>query len=71
MVAAPAGLHFTADLGRLKREGQHIHDLTLSIGIGTFRPIETEKVEDHPMHGEEYFLEPSTKSVLRDPVCKN
>ena len=71
-VAAPtAGLHFTAEiLDRLKREGHFIHDLTLSIGLGTFRPIETEKVEDHPMHGEEYFLEPSTKSVLRDRTLK-
>ena len=71
-VAAPtAGLHFTAEiLDRLSKQGHHIYDLTLSIGLGTFRPIETEKVEDHSMHGEEYFLEPATKFVLRDPTCK-
>jgi len=66
-VAAPtAGLHFTPEiLNHLEKEGHSIHDLTLSVGLGTFRPIETEKVEDHPMHGEEYYLSPSTKSVLR------
>ena len=68
-VAAPtAGLHFTPEiLKKLQNDGHTIHDLTLSVGLGTFRPIETEKVEDHPMHAEEYFLDPTTKSVLRDP----
>ncbi len=67
-VAAPtAGLHFTSELlERLATEGHQIHDLTLSVGLGTFRPIETERVEDHPMHAEEYFLSPATKSALRD-----
>lgn len=71
-VAAPtAGLHFTAELlGRLEQDGHYIHDLTLSVGLGTFRPIETENVEDHPMHAEEYFLSPPTKAVLRDNSVK-
>ena len=71
-VAAPtAGLHFTpAILDQLQADGHQVHDLTLSVGLGTFRPIETEKVEDHPMHAEEYFLSPQTKSVLRDPSIK-
>ena len=71
-VAAPtAGLHFTPQiLKKLNEDGHTIHDLTLSVGLGTFRPIETEKVEDHPMHAEEYFLTPSTKSVLRDTSQK-
>jgi S-adenosylmethionine:tRNA ribosyltransferase-isomerase len=70
-VAAPtAGLHFTsAILNQLKSDGHAIHDLTLSVGLGTFRPIETEKVKDHPMHSEEYFLPPHTKSVLRNPTA--
>ena len=60
-VAAPtAGLHFTPEiLDRLKSDGHQVHDLTLSVGLGTFRPIETERVEDHPMHAEEYFLSPA------------
>ena len=37
---------------------------------GTFRPIETERVEDHPMHAEEYCLSPATKSVLNDSSAK-
>jgi S-adenosylmethionine:tRNA ribosyltransferase-isomerase len=71
-VAAPtAGLHFTPELlDKLESDGHNIHDLTLSVGLGTFRPIETEHVEDHPMHAEEYFLSPATKSVLRNPSLK-
>ncbi len=67
-VAAPtAGLHFTPELlDQLQADDHSLHDLTLSVGLGTFRPIETERVEDHPMHAEEYFLPPSTKAVLRD-----
>ena len=71
-VAAPtAGLHFTSEiLNQLEADGHQFHDLTLSVGLGTFRPIETEQVEDHPMHAEEYFLSPQTKAVLRDPSVK-
>jgi S-adenosylmethionine:tRNA ribosyltransferase-isomerase len=71
-VAAPtAGLHFTPEiLKRLEMDGHSIHDLTLSVGLGTFRPIEAEKVIEHPMHAEEYFLSPSIKSVLREPSLK-
>jgi S-adenosylmethionine:tRNA ribosyltransferase-isomerase len=71
-VAAPtAGLHFTPELlDQLDADGHNIFDLTLSVGLGTFRPIETEHVEDHPMHAEEYFLSSATKFVLRDPLLK-
>ena len=53
-VAAPtAGLHFTEDvLNRLARRGVETIDCTLHVGIGTFRPIEAEKIEDHVMHAE-------------------
>ena len=71
MAAPTAGLHFTPELlDQLASDGHSIHDLTLSVGLGTFRPIETEHVEDHPMHAEEYFLSPATKSVLRNPSLK-
>lgn len=53
-VAAPtAGLHFTDELiGQLVRKGVSFADVVLHVGLGTFRPIETEFVEDHPMHTE-------------------
>ena len=65
-VAAPtAGLHFTNKiLNELKNSGHSIYDLSLSVGLGTFRPIETSKIEDHPMHAEEYFLPNETGQAL-------
>lgn len=54
--AAPtAGLHFTPDLlGSIRERGVDVVTLTLHVGLGTFRPVRTERVEDHRMH-EEYF----------------
>lgn len=53
-IAAPtAGLHFTVDLlKRLKDMGVVLARLTLHVGVGTFRPIKTETVEEHTMHAE-------------------
>ncbi len=53
-VAAPtAGLHFTPDLlDELSRMGVLRADVTLHVGTGTFKPVETEWVEEHPMHTE-------------------
>lgn len=53
-VAAPtAGLHFTPEvLHRLGERGIQRRDVTLHVGAGTFREVETEVVEDHPMHRE-------------------
>lgn len=52
--AAPtAGLHFTqALLGRLRAQGVRIVDVLLHVGLGTFRPVSAERVEDHHMHAE-------------------
>lgn len=54
--AAPtAGLHFTHELlGELKRRGVVIVDILLHVGLGTFRPVSAENIEDHHMHSE-YF----------------
>lgn len=56
--AAPtAGLHFTEDLIRsLKSQGFTFHDLVLHVGLGTFRPIQVEKLEEHAMHSETYSI---------------
>lgn len=53
-VAAPtAGLHFTAELfERLAARGVERASVVLHVGTGTFRPVETATVEEHPMHGE-------------------
>lgn len=57
-VAAPtAGLHFTEELlHKAKEKGVEIVYVTLHVGIGTFRPVKTENIEDHKMHFEEYTV---------------
>lgn len=54
--AAPtAGFHFTEELlEKIKEKGVEILDITLHIGLGTFKPVKEERVEDHVMHSE-YF----------------
>ncbi len=61
-VAAPtAGLHFTPPLiEQLKSQGIHWAEITLHVGIGTFRPIQTERVEDHEIHSEWFHVSPFT-----------
>ena len=64
--AAPtAGLHFTEDLlNRVREKGVTVAFLTLHVGLGTFRPMSVERVEDHVMHAEYYVLPPETAEVL-------
>ena len=56
--AAPtAGLHFTDDLLRkLEEKGIKIANVTLHVGIGTFRPVKEKNIEDHHMHTEHYYI---------------
>ena len=56
--AAPtAGLHFTNELlEKIKEKGVEIANVTLHVGIGTFRPVKVEKIEDHHMHSEHYYI---------------
>lgn len=58
-IAAPtAGLHFTKRvLTELERKGVSIAYLTLHVGLGTFRPVKTHRVEDHKMHSEYYCID--------------
>ena len=56
--AAPtAGLHFTEELlKRINEKGVDIAKVTLHVGIGTFRPVKVENIEDHNMHSEHYYI---------------
>ena len=56
--AAPtAGLHFTPELlKKIEEKGIKIANVTLHVGIGTFRPVKEEKVEDHDMHSEHFYI---------------
>ena len=56
--AAPtAGLHFTNDLlKKLEEKGVQIANVTLHVGIGTFRPVKEKNIEDHNMHTEHYYI---------------
>ena len=58
--AAPtAGLHFTDELlEKIKEKGVEIANVTLHVGIGTFRPVKVEKIEDHHMHSEHFYIKP-------------
>ncbi|PWA10732.1 tRNA preQ1(34) S-adenosylmethionine ribosyltransferase-isomerase QueA [Pueribacillus theae] len=64
--AAPtAGLHFTKELLKtLEEKGIHIAYLTLHVGLGTFRPVSAEVVEEHKMHAEFYQLSEGTAALL-------
>ncbi|MEG1462900.1 MAG: S-adenosylmethionine:tRNA ribosyltransferase-isomerase, partial [Anaerorhabdus sp.] len=57
--AAPtAGLHFTEELFKqLSDKGIIIKDVTLHVGLGTFRPMDTDTIEDHIMHSEMYWMD--------------
>jgi S-adenosylmethionine:tRNA ribosyltransferase-isomerase len=64
--AAPtAGLHFTERvLARLRERQVAWHQITLHVGLGTFRPVKTENVAEHSMHEERYFISPETAAAV-------
>lgn len=65
-VAAPtAGFHFTEDiLAGLTQKGVHIHEVMLHVGIGTFKPVKTERIEDHIMHSEYCTIDAPTADAI-------
>jgi len=71
-VAAPtAGLHFTKELlEKAKAKGIKIAFLTLHVGIGTFRPVKAEKIEEHHMHIEEYSVSEECAKIMNETKAK-
>jgi len=69
-VAAPtAGLHFTEELlEQAQAKGIKLAYVTLHVGIGTFRPVKCENVEDHHMHFEEYDIDAETADVINETI---
>ncbi len=65
--AAPtAGLHFTPDmLQRIREMGVEIGFVTLHVGIGTFRPVKADNIEEHQMHSEHYHLPEETAQLIQ------
>lgn len=66
--AAPtAGLHFTQEImQKLRDKGVKIGYVTLHVGLGTFRPVKAENVEDHHMHSEHYWLPKETADMINE-----
>lgn len=67
-VAAPtAGLHFTQELiEKARQKGVRIAYVTLHVGIGTFRPVKCEIIEEHTMHFEEYEIDEENAAVINE-----
>ena len=64
--AAPtAGLHFTPELlCRIEEMGVHIAHVTLHVGLGTFRPVKVENIQEHHMHSEYYVVEEDQAELI-------
>jgi S-adenosylmethionine:tRNA ribosyltransferase-isomerase len=64
--AAPtAGLHFTKELlNEIKEMGVNIVHITLHVGLGTFRPVKVDNIQDHEMHSEYYIVEKDQADIM-------
>jgi S-adenosylmethionine:tRNA ribosyltransferase-isomerase len=67
-IAAPtAGLHFTPEiLQQIRERGAEICELTLHVGLGTFQPVRSESLEDHPIHSECYEISEQTSKRIHN-----
>jgi len=64
-VAAPtASLHFTPELFKALQQRHRTHRITLHVGAGTFKPVEAEKILDHPMHSEYFHIPEEAANIL-------
>ena len=70
--AAPtAGLHFTDELlDEIRAKGINIAFITLHVGLGTFRPVSVEDINDHEMHSEYYQMTQETTNLLNQTKKK-
>ncbi|PMU51386.1 tRNA preQ1(34) S-adenosylmethionine ribosyltransferase-isomerase QueA, partial [Pseudomonas sp. GP01-A3] len=66
--AAPtAGLHFTKELlNKVQEKGVKLAFITLHVGLGTFRPVSVDSIEEHDMHAEYYFMSDETAKLLNE-----
>lgn len=66
--AAPtAGLHFTPELlEKIASKGVKIAYITLHVGLGTFRPVKAENIEEHVMHSEFYSIDEETAKIINE-----
>lgn len=66
--AAPtAGLHFTEELlAEIREKGVHIAFITLHVGLGTFRPVSVDEIDEHEMHAEFYQMTEGTAKLLNE-----
>ena len=64
--AAPtAGLHFTPELlEKLRTQGVNLCEVTLHVGLGTFRPVSAENVEEHVMHSEVFHIPEDSRDII-------
>lgn len=70
--AAPtAGLHFTQELlGQIRAKGVNIAFVTLHVGLGTFRPVKVDTIENHHMHSEYYMMSKETADIINSTKKK-
>ena len=71
--AAPtAGFHFTEELfEKIKAKGIQVVDVTLHIGLGTFRPVKVQDTKDHVMHSEVYEMSEESAAILNKAKTEN
>lgn len=70
--AAPtAGLHFTPELlKQIKEMGVNIAEVTLHVGLGTFRPVKVDQIQDHHMHSEYYCISKEAAELINETKAK-